>query len=729
MTGALQAMDILQQRYRIMRLLGRGGFGAVYEAADLRIRGRRVAIKEMSYSQFDTSSMAQAVQDFEHEATILASLEHSNIPKVSDFFQEDGKAYIVMDFVEGKTLQRVQEEVNGPLDELRVLNWALQLCDVLNYLHMQPEPVIFRDLKPSNIMITKNEQVKLIDFGIARVFKPSAISDTRMVLSRNFAPPEQFGIAGQQTDARSDMYALGATLYLLLTNRLPVDALGRLGNPAALIRPNILNPQISQGTEALLFKALAMDPNQRFQSAYEMTQAIRATMYSIGMPTTESIRPMETRPDGGSGGGSTGSGGSGGSGGGNDGSDPNTRQSRRHVLRWAVAAGAIATIGVSFGAYEMLTHGTRSSSPRPVAQGPITFDFAYSTEKDEWITPLIDKFNKQGRVGNRRITINRVPNGSVAMQDQIASGQEKPVVWSPASSLELNRLSARWKGPEIIATSGNYVPISLVSSPLVFAIWSERASILLKHYQNSINWANIHDALQQKNWANIGGRREWGIVKFGQTNPTLSNSGLLTITLLAYVAAGKQADLIDSDVNSQAFQQYLTSFDSTVFGFGLSSGPYIDTSVVANGPQQADITCIYENLVLSPTLQQKANTRWHQSLQIFYPDLNILSDHPFAILQAPWVSDDQKRAALEFQKFLLEDEQQKQAVELGFRPSPSNTNVQITDSTINNLSFAQLATLSPNHPIDSPIQPVAQPPTGNVINTLLSTWKTLYPGS
>jgi len=400
-----------------------------------------------------------------------------------------------------------------------------------------------------------------------------------MVLSRNFAPPEQFGIAGQQTDARSDMYALGATLYLLLTNRLPVDALGRLGNPVALIRPNIFNPQISQGTEALLFKALAMDPNQRFQSAYEMTQAIRATMYSIGMPTTESIRPMETRPDGGSGGGSTGSGGSGG---GNDGSDPNTRQSRRHVLRWAVAAGAIATIGVSFGAYEMLTHGTRSSSPRPVAQGPITFDFAYSTEKDEWITPLIDKFNKQGRVGNRRITINRVPNGSIAMQDQIASGQEKPVVWSPASSLELNRLSARWKGPKIIATSGNYVPISLVSSPLVFAIWSERASILLKHYQNSINWANIHDALQQKNWANIGGRREWGIVKFGQTNPTLSNSGLLTITLLA---------------------------------------------------------------------------------------------------------------------------------------------------TINNLSFAQLATLSPNHPIDSPIQPVAQPPTGNVINTLLSTWKTLYPGS
>jgi len=319
------------------------------------------------------------------------------------------------------------------------------------------------------------------------------------------------------------------------------------------------------------------------------------------------------------------------------------------------------------------------------------------------------------------------------MQDQIASGQEKPVVWSPASSLELNQLSGKWKGPKIIATSGDYVPVSLVSSPLVFAIWNERASVLLKHYQNSINnsinWANIHDALQRKKWTSIGGRREWGTVKFGQTNPTLSNSGLLTITLLAYVAADKQDGLINSDVNSQAFKQYLADFDSTVHGFGLSSGHYIESSIVANGPQQADITCIYENLVLAPTLQQKANTRWRQSLQIFYPDLNILSDHPFAILQAPWVSDDQKQAALEFQKFLLEDEQQKRAVELGFRPSPNNTNVQVSDSSINKKSFAQLPTLSPNHPIDLPIQPVAQPPSGNVISTLLSTWKTLYPGS
>src|SRR5215471_15483244 len=174
-TGTLAQGALLGGRYRIAEIVGKGGFGAVYEATDQRFQGRRVvAVKEMSDAYLSPSDKVQALQDFRQEADLLVQLKHQNLPDVSDFFEEGGKAYLVMEFIEGKTLEKMQEYIGHPLDEKLVMEWAVQLCDVLNYLHSQPQPIIFRDMKPSNVMVTKTGHVKLIDFGIARIFKSTS---------------------------------------------------------------------------------------------------------------------------------------------------------------------------------------------------------------------------------------------------------------------------------------------------------------------------------------------------------------------------------------------------------------------------------------------------------------------------------------------------------------------------------------------------------------------------
>src|SRR5260221_3761728 len=272
-TGALKAGNLLESRYRVVRLVGKGGFGAVYEARDERFQAKRiVAIKEMSDGHLTPAERAQAIADFRQEADLLVQLKHPNLPDVSDFFEEGGKAYLVMEFIEGKTLEKEQEDAGGLLDENRVMGWALQLCDVLGYLHTQPQPIVFRDMKPSNVMITRSGQIKLIDFGIARIFKSTAAKDTTSLGSRGYAPLEQYGRG--QSDARSDIYALGATLFDLLTREVPTDAPTRRINPPLFENPRRLNPAISIETERIILKAMAEEPRDRYQTAAEMAQAI-----------------------------------------------------------------------------------------------------------------------------------------------------------------------------------------------------------------------------------------------------------------------------------------------------------------------------------------------------------------------------------------------------------------------------------------------------------------------
>ncbi|MGZ6368614.1 MAG: serine/threonine protein kinase, partial [Ktedonobacteraceae bacterium] len=246
---------------------------AVYQADDERFQATRVvAIKEMSDANLSTIEREKALVDFRREANLLVQLNHPNLPQVSDFFEEGTKAYLVMEFIEGKTLEQTLDDVGRPLDETLVMDWALQLCSVLQYLHSRKPPIIFRDMKPSNVMITVDNQLKLIDFGIARIFKTSAIKDTTLLGSQGYAPLEQYGRG--QSDPRSDIYALGATLYHLLTGSVPADAPSRRVNPQVFLTPRQINQRISQATEDIVLMAMEQDPDERFQSAEAMRKAI-----------------------------------------------------------------------------------------------------------------------------------------------------------------------------------------------------------------------------------------------------------------------------------------------------------------------------------------------------------------------------------------------------------------------------------------------------------------------
>ena len=218
--GCLTPQTTLGQRYRILKLLGQGGMGAVYLAEDLRFGDAPRAVKELSQQSLSLQEARETAQAFKREADLLARLIHPNLPRIYDHFDEQGRWYLTMDYIAGETLERrlgkLPDRTMVPADVLKI---ALQLCDTLHYLHSQQPPIIFRDLKPANIMLTTDDHVYLIDFGIARLFKPGQATDTVALGSPGYAAPEQYGRA--QTTASADIYSLGATLYQLLSGHDP----------------------------------------------------------------------------------------------------------------------------------------------------------------------------------------------------------------------------------------------------------------------------------------------------------------------------------------------------------------------------------------------------------------------------------------------------------------------------------------------------------------------------
>ena len=248
----------------IMRAIGRGGMGAVYQARDVK-RQTICAIKEMSLSMVPLGERPQSIQNFLAEARILSRLKHPNLPAFTDFFTEGSRYFLVMEYIDGNTLEDLLEDNGGPFSERRVLGWGRQLCDVLEYLHSQQPPVIFRDLKPGNIMLMHNGRIKLIDFGIARLFRHSIAHDTQLLGTPGFAPPEQYGTA--QTDERSDIYSLAMTLFQLMTNMMPDKGFGL---------PNIhsANLHISPAVAHALEKATALRPEDRYESIAVFRRAL-----------------------------------------------------------------------------------------------------------------------------------------------------------------------------------------------------------------------------------------------------------------------------------------------------------------------------------------------------------------------------------------------------------------------------------------------------------------------
>jgi len=298
-TGMLAAQHLLKGRYRILHQVGRGGYGAVYKAVDTLLSQRIIAVKEMSQQNLDARERVLAENNFKREATLLATLMHPNLPRIYDQFTEAGRSYLVMDFIEGKTLESTLEQLNGRLLPVeKVLDIGIQLCTVLEYLHTRQPAVVFRDLKPANIMLTPQGHLYLIDFGIARHFKPGQSKDTNALGSSGYAAPEQYGKA--QTTPRADIYALGATLHQLLSGNDPSDS------PFHFATLRFQQPAL-RGLETLIARMLSINVNDRPPNvtlikqelqryALNMTGPLSGTFSATLNQTITGTYQLQTRP-------------------------------------------------------------------------------------------------------------------------------------------------------------------------------------------------------------------------------------------------------------------------------------------------------------------------------------------------------------------------------------------------------------------------------------------------
>lgn len=289
-TCQLHAGTILFDRYLIESVSGIGGMGAVYRARDMHFPGitKLVAVKEMVIRALELGIHNTIVRNFEREANLLASLDHPAIPKINDYFTINARSYLVMEYISGQDLEQVINNHTDFILESRILRWAIELCDVLDYLHSHiPDPIIFRDIKPSNIMIDHHDHAILIDFGIARQFDP--IKKGTMIGTEGYSPPEQY--RGEATPS-ADIYSLGATLHHILTKQDP-----RLEPPFSFFeRPiRIANPNVSSSFEEVITKMLQYKPSDRYPNVIELKDALIKVGRETGLLTNHKYTPPVTQ--------------------------------------------------------------------------------------------------------------------------------------------------------------------------------------------------------------------------------------------------------------------------------------------------------------------------------------------------------------------------------------------------------------------------------------------------
>ncbi len=292
-TGRLASQQTLKQRYKIVTMVGKGGMGAVYKAEDIQFGNRLVALKEMSQSNLDQQEAKNVAEQFKQEAYMLAHLKHPNLPSIYDYFGEHGRWYLVMDFIEGTTLDARLDKMPGhALSVAETIEIGIQLAKVLGYLHSRPSPIIFRDLKPLNIMVTPEDNIYLIDFGIARLFKTGKAKDTIAYVSPGYAAPEQFGRT--QTSPQSDIYSLGATLHQLLSGHEPNSNV-----PLFAFRPlTSYSPNIPPALSNLIDRMVDIDPDKRPASMNDIRKELESvqTQAKQGVTSTPPIHYAPSPP-------------------------------------------------------------------------------------------------------------------------------------------------------------------------------------------------------------------------------------------------------------------------------------------------------------------------------------------------------------------------------------------------------------------------------------------------
>lgn len=256
--------QIIDDKYEILKMIGQGGMSKVYLAMDKRLN-KQWAVKEIQKKARDKNNEV-VIQSAIAEANMIKQLDHPSIVRIVDIIENPDVIYIIEDYIEGETLNTILEN-NGAQPQELVIEWAMQICEALEYLHTRKPPIIYRDMKPANVMLKPDGNIKIIDFGIAREYKEQSLADTVSLGTKGYAAPEQFGGKGQ-TDARTDVYCLGVTLYHLVTGQSPCEP------PYEIYPIRHWNPQLSAGLEAIIEKCTQLNPDDRYQTCAELLYAL-----------------------------------------------------------------------------------------------------------------------------------------------------------------------------------------------------------------------------------------------------------------------------------------------------------------------------------------------------------------------------------------------------------------------------------------------------------------------
>lgn len=336
----------------------------------------------------------------------------------------------------------------------------------------------------------------------------------------------------------------------------------------------------------------------------------------------------------------------------------------------------------------------------------VAFGIAYGTEKERWLKWAAGEFAKT-REG-RDIQVNLIPMGSLEGAQALLAGDQRINVWSPASALYKDVFVQEW------TLKNNASPIvredALALSPMVFVFWAERYEAFAAKY-STVSFDTIGQALREPGgWDAIAQKPEWGLFKFGHTHPNQSNSGLMTLTLLAYEFQKKNRGLTMKDLLNPAFQTWMTGIEGGVSGLSNSTGNMM-RDMVLRGPSSYDALCVYENVVID--YLKNAEGRWGD-LRVAYPKQNMWSDHPYYIINATWSSQEQLQAAGKFLDFLLTEPIQREALKHGFRPGNPAVPIKFPESPF---------TLYQKNGLQVDITSVCEPPKAEVINNLLAIWQ------
>ena len=332
---------------------------------------------------------------------------------------------------------------------------------------------------------------------------------------------------------------------------------------------------------------------------------------------------------------------------------------------------------------------------------------AYGTEKQRWLEWAVSEFAKTS--DGKRIIVDLIPMGSLEGAHAILGGDKRINVWSPASAAYKDIFVQEW---QVKNGGGNPIikeePLAL--TPMVFVVWDERYKAFIQKYK-VMNLDTINQALQERSgWDAIAHQPDWGLFKFGHTHPNDSNSGLMVLVLAAYSYNHKTRDLTVGDVVNANFQQWLTSLERSTTGFSNSTGNMMK-EMVLKGPSSYDALMVYEAVAID--YLKNAEGRWGE-LRVVYPEYNAWNENPYYIIDAPWSTSDQRKAAQTFLDFLLSDRIQREALVHGFRPANPNVPVKFADSP-----FVKYA----GNGVQVDLQKICEPPKAEVVNNLLQSWQ------